>query len=65
MFDPTGKGSISGDQYQQALLSLGIEKPAVELYMVICWKEQASLYVLLASLSLYIFFIQASPYDSI
>mmetsp|Transcript_31311 Transcript_31311/g.36882 ORF Transcript_31311/g.36882 Transcript_31311/m.36882 type:complete len:138 (+) Transcript_31311:15-428(+) len=31
MFDPTGKGSISHEQYQQALMSLGIDKPTVEL----------------------------------
>jgi hypothetical protein len=34
MFDPTGKGSISEEQYQQALLSIGIEKPAVKLTLV-------------------------------
>lgn len=27
MFDPTGRGSISLEQYQQALLSLGIDNP--------------------------------------
>jgi hypothetical protein len=27
MFDPTGRGSISAEQYQQALLSLGIDTP--------------------------------------
>lgn len=27
MFDPTGRGGISPDQYRQALASLGIDKP--------------------------------------
>merc|ERR1719198_262246 len=31
MFDPTGGGSISLEQYQQALLSLGIENPVATL----------------------------------
>ena len=31
MFDPTGRGEISVAQYDQALLSMGIEAPTVTL----------------------------------
>ncbi|KAG5191160.1 hypothetical protein JKP88DRAFT_150124, partial [Tribonema minus] len=31
MMDPTGKGSVSRQQYEQALRNVGVEKPAVAL----------------------------------
>lgn len=41
MFDPTGRGEISVAQYNQALLSCGIEQPTVPLVRA-CFRGASS-----------------------